>query len=127
MIIERFDPTDHVRAMGLNIDIPAVGYVGTEDGEAVGCGGLAWGRGKCWMWFHVEQPQTRHARAVIRMANKMKALAMQMGDHEVYTVRDTAWPSSAKLLRVLGFEFVSEHNGCEIHRVNLSVSDRDPA
>lgn len=127
MIIERFDPTDHVRAMGLNIDIPAVGYVGTEDGEAVGCGGLAWGRGKCWMWFHVEQLQTRHARAVIRMANKMKALAMQMGDDEIYTVRDASWPTSGKLLRVLGFKFDSDYDGKELYRLDLSVSERKAA
>ena len=115
MKIERFDPADIVRSMGLSIDLPAVGFVGVEDGKQLGCGGLAWGGGKCWMWFHVEEPQPRHAIAVLHMVKRLKAMARQFGHDEVYTVRDQRWPSSERLLKIIGFEHVGTIDGQEIH------------
>ena len=87
-----------------------------RDDLQLGCGGLAWGGGKCWMWFHVEEPQPRHAVAVMHMVKRLKAMARQFGHGEVYTVRDQRWPSSERLLKIIGFKYVEMIDGQEIHK-----------
>lgn len=101
--------------LGLDITIPAVAYLGIDDGEIVGGCGLAWGEGKCWLWFTMEKPKAAYARAVIRKAQQLKRKARQLGERHVWVIRDPQFETSARLCALCGFEFSEIWDGHELH------------
>lgn len=104
-------------AEGIKIDMPALAYVGIDDGEIVGSYGLAWGHGRCWIWLKLPNGKPSYARTVIKRARVLLAKARQLGETEVFTPRDAEFRTSMKLLTVLGFKHHSttEH-GIEVWR-----------
>lgn len=105
------EATDKVR-----IDIPAIAYVATDDGEVVGSGGMAWGSGRCWIWLRVATSRPHYGLAVMHRMKALLAKAWQLGESEVFTPRDADYPTSEKLLTVLGFRFFAMENGVEVWR-----------
>lgn len=101
-------------AEGVIIDMPAVAYIGLDGDEIVGSGGLAWGRGRCWVWLKVAEVNPRNAITILHWTKRMLAKARQLGESEVFTPRDALYPTSEKLLTVLGFEFREVTNGIEV-------------
>ncbi|TGT65315.1 hypothetical protein EN802_32060 [bacterium M00.F.Ca.ET.159.01.1.1] len=99
----------------MEIDWPAVAFVGIDDGELVGTGGIAWGAGRCWLWLQVLKPKPWYAKPLVLAARKMLRKAVQLGEVEVYTVRDAQYASSAKLLKLVGFELSEIKDGQEVH------------
>lgn len=94
------------------IDFPVVAYAGMmwpvgksrRKPRLVAVGGLAWRFGRCDIWLHVFQPKLVPTLALVRQARRMLLLAKQMGEAEVYCIRDDE-PNSAKLLKLVGMEF----------------------
>lgn len=121
--IERFDTLDTIKSLGLMIDLPAIGYCAIEDGKVIASFGLAWGEGRVWLWFKVDELQTRHRMTVWRQAERMKRMARQLGHMHVYVIRDPDWETSAKLVKLMGFEFFENVGGYEVHRCELYEGD----
>lgn len=103
-------------AEGIEIDMPAVSYLGMDEGAVVGSYGLAWGMGRCWIWFRVTEPKASYALTVIRRAKMLLKKARQLGEREVFTPRDAQYPTSTKLLKLLGFELYATEHGIEVWR-----------
>lgn len=102
--------------IGVKVDLPALAFVGIDDGEVIGSGGLAWGGGRCWIWLDVQKPKPSYAIPVMRKMRDLIRKARQLGEPEVFTPRDTQYPTSEKLLTVLGFEFHGVEQGVEVWR-----------
>lgn len=105
------EATDKVK-----IDIPAIAYVGIEDGQIVGSGGLAWGGGRCWLWLRIATSRRHYGLVVMHRMKALVAKAWQLGEREVFTPRDSDYPTSEKLLTVLGFRFFAIEEGVEVWR-----------
>lgn len=103
------------RAVGLNVNLPVVAKVAVEGEEVIAAGGLAWDSGRCFLWFLMETPQPQHRFKVLSEARKMMARAVQLGEASVYTISDPQYPTSKRLLKLLGFEFHSVEDGKEVH------------
>ncbi|PZU22202.1 MAG: hypothetical protein DI589_12015 [Shinella sp.] len=101
------------------IDLPAIGFSASENGVPIASFGLAWGAGRCWLWFKVDELQTRHRLTVWRQTERLKRMARQLGETSVWVVRDKDWNTSAKLVKLMGFDFVEEVDGQELHVCNL--------
>ena len=99
---------------GVTIDIPAVAYVGVDDGEIVGSYGLAWGRGRCWIWLQMQKQSPAYGLAIFRQAKALIRKAWQLGEREVFTPRDAQYPTSEKLLTKLGFRMFAIEEGVEV-------------
>lgn len=99
-----------------DLDMPAMGFAGYEDGVLLAIGGLAWGRGRCWLWFRAENTEARHAFAVVREGRRLLKRAAQLGETEVYTPRDAEYDTSERLLKLMGFAFHGVENGIEVWR-----------
>jgi hypothetical protein len=106
--VVRADPRSVEVAFGVEVDLPAVAVLGIEDGEVVGSGGLAWGGGKCWLWFAMPGTKPGYSVPVFRAAKRLLKQAVQLGESTVFTPRDDAFPRSEKLLRMLGFKQTGE-------------------
>lgn len=111
--LHRVDGRTVTEACGLDIDLPVVAMVAMDGKIAVAAWGLAWD-GRCWLWFTMEYPKPEYRWTVIREARKMLKRAVQLGDPEVYTVRDFEAETSARLLNILGFKFHDIEKGKEI-------------
>lgn len=103
-------------AEGIKIDMPAVAYIGRVGGEIVGSGGLAWGNGRCWIWLQVAKSDPSYALPILHKTKALLAKARQFGEREVYTPRDAQYPTSKKLLTVLGFRLHAIEQGIEVWR-----------
>lgn len=101
-------------AEGIKIDMPALAYIGVDDGEIVGSYGLAWGHGRCWIWLRLPNGKPEYARTVIRRAKVLLGKARQLGEREVFSPRDAEYPTSKKLLTVLGFREHAVEAGIEV-------------
>ncbi|WP_420961048.1 hypothetical protein [Brucella sp. IR073] len=110
------DGREIVKASGLQIDMPVFAKIVLEDDTPLGCFGLAWGGGRCWAWLQVENYRPGYAFLVRREGRKCLRSAVQLGETEVYTPRDTQYASSEKLLKILGFEFFAMEGEQEIWR-----------
>lgn len=119
MVIDYIDGYDLVMKTGLLVDRPIVAKVAIEDGEIIAAGGLAWGGGRCWLWFSVEHEIYHQKISVVREARKMLKRAVQLGETIVYTIRDQSLPTSERLLRVVGFEFDSFVESDEVWKWQL--------
>lgn len=102
---------------GVVIDMPALAMGGLVDGQLVGFGGLAWGSGRCWLWFRADEPEPRYAIHVVRSARKLLRKAAQLGETEVFTVRDRSFETSERLCKMCGFELLGIENGEEVWHV----------
>jgi hypothetical protein len=97
------------KVCGLNIDMPVVCKVGLVDGQVAASGGLAWGQGRCWIWFVVEGDLPKgHGLAAIHQCRKMVAKAKQLGESAVYAIRDSNYETSERLLTLAGFRKTDE-------------------
>lgn len=94
----------------LPVVCPCIAWVGEQDGEMVGIGGLAWG-GRCWLWFDSLRPGISTAINTIRMARRALATAKQLGETTVYLTRDASHNTSEKLVTMLGFTKTDEVSG----------------
>jgi hypothetical protein len=101
-------------AENIKIDLPAVAYIGVDDGEIVGSGGLAWGGQRCWIWLKVGKSKPEYAIPLMRQTRKLMAKARQFGDVAIFTPRDAQFETSEKLLTVLGFRPFSIENENEV-------------
>jgi hypothetical protein len=102
--IVRADPRSIEIAFGVDVHLPAVAVIGVDDDQIVGSGGLAWGGGRCWLFFTMPLTKPGYAVPVVREAKRLLRQAVQLGENSVFTPRDDAFPRSAKLLAMLGFE-----------------------
>lgn len=103
---------------GLDVDLPFAAKAAVIDGKVVARGGLAWGQGRCWLWFSTEPdaPKGLGLRALRECALLLRK-AVQLGETEVYTPRDADHPTSERLLKLAGFEKTDEvYDGKEIFR-----------
>jgi hypothetical protein len=103
--------------IGVKVDLPALAFVGVDDGEVVGSGGLAWGQGKCWIWLDVRKSRPEYAIPLMRKTKALIRIARQFGETEVFTPRDANYPTSRKLLTALKFEPFAVEQGVEIWNV----------
>ena len=110
------DPASVEAALNIEIDMLAVAYAGMDGDMFAGSGGLAWGHGRCWLWFTTVDPKPSWAMAVVRMAGMMMRKARQLGETEIYTIRDPQFETSPRLLKMAGFEFFAHEKGNEVHR-----------
>lgn len=110
-------------AEGIKIDMPCVAYVGMAQGDVVGSGGLAWGDGKCWIWLRVATTKPSYALPIFHKTKALLAKAKQLGETVVYTPRDAGYPTSKKLLTVLGFRLHAIENGIEVWRIDLPQAE----
>lgn len=117
--IFQVDPSSIEAALDINIDLPAVAFVGVDDGRIVGSGGLAWGEGRCWLWFKVVEGRPEYARPVLTMARRLLAKARQLGEPAVYTIRDLQFETSPRLLKLTGFVLHAIENDHHIYRCDL--------
>lgn len=116
LAIHQADPAAIAVAMNVVIDMPAVAYVGVDEDRLVGTGGLAWGKGRCWLWFTVVDSKPEYARPVLQMAKRLLRKAKQLGETAVYTVRDQKYDTSPRLLKLTGFRFHAVEDDQEIYR-----------
>lgn len=114
MILHSVDGETVARATGLDINLPVVAVVAMEGDQALAAWGLAWNDGRCWLWLFLENPKPEYRWIVIREARKMLRRAAQLGNPEVFTVRDFEVETSARLLTLLGFRFHRIEKGREI-------------
>lgn len=94
------------------VAFPVTAFVGVAAGAVVGSGGLAWFGGRCWLWFGAQPGDGApgYPVHVVRWARRMLSKAQQLGETEVFVFRDGQEASSARLLALLGFQFVGiEH------------------
>lgn len=104
--------TPHVGYMGLVLDPKVRGkrkhVMGGKVYRIVGCGGLVWEQGMCWLWLGDVDAKRAPAVTVVRMAKNMLDRAKQLGERTVYAARDE-FPNSAKLLTLVGFKKLPDH------------------
>ena len=112
--IVRADPRDVEHGLGAVIDMPAVAVLGIDDGQVVGAGGLAWGGGRCWIWFKMTASKPCYAVPIFRATETMLRRAKQLGEREVFTPRDASEPTSTRLLEAIGFELFAIEQGIEV-------------
>lgn len=115
------DPRTVEAALSVDIDLPAVAVLGMDGDEVVGSGGLAWGGGRCFIWFKMVRKDRRYAPAIVRATKRMLRKAVQLGETEVFTPRDPSEPMSEKLLTILGFTFAGEEQGQELWKWSPSI------
>ncbi|WP_159585916.1 hypothetical protein [Chelativorans xinjiangense] len=119
-LIVTVNPREIVRASGLDIDLPVYAKAAIEDEELIACWGLAWGGGRTWIFFHVENYRPGHGFVIRREARKCLRHAVQLGASEVFTPRDMQFSTSEKLCKMLGFEFYAVEDGTEVWRWQVS-------
>lgn len=112
--IIQVDPATVHALEGIKIDLPAVAYVGIDDGEIVGSYGLAWGGGRCWAWLLLEKGKPSYALTVAKRFKRLMLKAQQLGEDAVFTPRDEKYPTSEKLLKALGFKMHCIEQGQEV-------------
>jgi len=117
--IVQADPREILRVAGISVDLPTFALAGLDEDGAIAVGGLAWGGGRTWLFFHMMRNEPRYRFKIIACAKRLFRQARQLGEAEVYTPRDAQFETSERLLKLLGFEFFAEENGIEIWRRDL--------
>lgn len=94
----------------LDIYLPVICRVGIKDGRLVASGGLAWGSGRAWLWFSMEDQTLAKGQGLkaLRQCASMLRKAWQLGETEVYATRDDRFETSERLLTMAGFEKTDE-------------------
>src|SRR5690606_27703882 len=70
-------------------------------GALVAAGGLAWNAGRCWLWLTPIDRTRTYPVHIVRLGRRMLRMAAQLGEREVYCVRDPE-PHAARLMRLVG-------------------------
>jgi hypothetical protein len=91
------------RLSGLDIDLPVICRVGVSDDRVIALGGLAFWDGRCWLFFHVDNPPKGIIRQALIECDLLLRKAAQLGETEVRTTRDKRYGSSERLLKIAGF------------------------
>ena len=105
---------------GLSVSLPVACKVGMIDGRMIAIGGIAWGGGRCWLFFHVDNPPRNILRQALAECRSLLRKAAQFGETEVYTPRDAEYETSERLCRLAGFVKTDEViDGKEIWRANV--------
>lgn len=110
------NPRDVLRMAGIHVDLPTFALAGVDENGPIAIGGLAWNGGRCWLFFTMQRNEPQYRFKVISSAKRLFRQARQLGETEIYTPRDAQFETSERLLKLLGFERVSEENGVEIWR-----------
>lgn len=121
--IVQVNPAMIEAAEGIKIDMPCLAYIGMAGDEVVGSGGLAWGNGRCWIWLRIEASNPSYALPIFHKTKALLLKAKQLGETEVFTPRDVKYPTSRKLLTVLGFQKHAIENGIEVWRMDLPKTE----
>lgn len=95
----------------LPVVCPCLAWIGEQDGEMMGIGGLAWADGRCWLWFNSVHPGVATALNTVRMARRALETAKQFGEEAVYLTRDGSLDTSEKLVSMLDFTKTDEFVG----------------
>jgi hypothetical protein len=119
LTIHPADPYQVAVALNVTIDWPAVAFIGIDDGALAGSGGLAWGSERCWLWFQTSLQKPEYARPVLKMAHKLLRKAEQLGETQVFTVRDKQFETSPRLLKLTGFKFYAAEHDQDIYRCEI--------
>lgn len=99
-------PRELRRHQGM-VDFPVRAYIVKRGRKIIGMGGLAWRWGRCDLWLDVRKREEVNSHSVVRLARRMLRIAAQLGETEVYCLRDDH-PNSAKLLRVIGMQHIGD-------------------
>lgn len=99
--------TDVAELYGARAGVPVIAVAAMDDlkkAKLWGVGGLAWDHGRCWLWLDFVDMKRTHAITVVREAQRMLRKAWQLGEREVWALRESGVePLSDKLLKLLGF------------------------
>ncbi len=90
-----------------DIDFPVRAYIAKRGRKIIGMGGLAWRFGRCDIWLDVRRRDLVNAHSVVRLARRMLRIAAQLGETEVFCLRDDH-PNSVRLLRVTGAQLIGD-------------------
>lgn len=115
MEIFSVDPGRIEIELDVEIDMPAVAYVGIDDGHFIGSCGLAWGGGRCWLWFQTSAARRNHAIRILRHIKVLISKAKQLGETEIYAIRDTRFETSGRLMALAGFVFHGDERGKSVY------------
>lgn len=99
-------PAELRRHQGV-VDFPVRAYIAKRGRKIIGMGGLAWRFGRCDLWLDVRRRELVNSHGVVRLAHRMLRIAAQLGETEVFCLRDDH-PNSAKLLRVIGMQHIGD-------------------
>jgi hypothetical protein len=114
MQLHRVDGEAVVKALALDVNMPVVAMIAVDGEEAAAAWGLAWGKGRCFLWFHIRRIDPNHRFVIIRECRKMLKRARQLGEREVFTIRDPNYETSERLLKLCGFRFHAMEDGHEV-------------
>lgn len=112
--VVQVSPSTVEEVEGVIIGIPAVAYVGVDNGAVVGSCGLAWGNRRCWIWLQFIASKPTYAITVYRKARMLLRKALQLGETQIFTPRDAQYKTSEKLLTKLGFRLYAIEEGREV-------------
>lgn len=87
-----------------NVSYPVIGYSAIEGEKLRAIWALVWVNGRCWLEFTAFDMPRYIARYVVQQARFMLRKAQQVGETEVFCLRDASKVRSAKLLSLVGFE-----------------------
>lgn len=104
LIVEPMPRAELVATAPAPITYPMLGYAGRLDGKVVAYGGLMWRWERCDMWLEVKDASGASAWGVVHWGRAMLKVAVQMGETEVYCLRDAHEPNSMRLLAAVGFK-----------------------
>ena len=90
------------------VSFPVIVYGGVDGDKVMAAGGLCWTDGRCLAWLDVFGDMRPRTMTLFLQARRVLKMAKQLGETEVFVYRDEH-PNSAKLLAMLGFEFVEIH------------------
>jgi hypothetical protein len=102
--VHRATPSMVTALLGREVTFPVVWYVAMKDGERLAAWGLSWVDGKCWLEFSWEVIGAQCAIHVVRKAKLVLKQAVQLGETEVFALRDDREATSQRLLELLGFK-----------------------
>lgn len=112
--------TEVERIYGLFVTAEALCYIGFVDDEPIGCGGLTWVDGKCWMFYQTDENGRRFPFVIRSMVRKLKKMAVALGETDLYAARDDSFSTSARLCSLMGFEKTEEvMDGKEVWHVGI--------
>lgn len=115
IVLHRLPITAGQKLLGFDVDLPIFATIGARGEEMIAMGGLTWGGGRCWLWFHTVTPEASGRFKIVSEARRMLRKARQLGETEVYTVRDPEFATSSRLLKLFGFEAYAIEHGQEVY------------
>lgn len=106
--IVRVTPDVIAHLQGREVGFPVIAYVGLENGHLRGSGGLAWYKGRCWVWLGLMDMQRTRPNVLVRVARRTINTAWQLGENAIFCERDPREPMAERLLTLLNFRYVED-------------------